>query len=216
MASIKEIDLIRMSKGFKPDVRYFIRDSFGCEEFVQQVSYPINQDLIREKDVIINHGKDVYNHFIEIHQIEPPKIVSKFYSEYDPLLIIYEASFYTQFTVQRVRRTYQKLFDSPRILKQFWSRISEAYKNLKDKTSFSSDDISANNILVKPDFSDFKIIDVLSLRKNYTSTLNPHTFFFTNKYPKHMKDETLATCLGGANNMGKINGMLQDLESTHI
>lgn len=212
MASSKEIDLIKMTRGFKPDVKYFIRDSFGCEEFVQQVTYPINKSIIEHKRRLIEYGKSPKNHFVELHQIEPPLVISKFYEDYDPLVIIYESDFYLKPTFQRIKENYSKLFSNNHKVHDFFERIKDAYRDLKDQTGFASDDYSANNILVKPDLSDFKIIDVLSFHHNSFASLDPVRFFLTNKYPQHEKDSVLMEFLGGYEGIGRILEAIKGLE----
>jgi hypothetical protein len=87
-------------------------------------------------------------------------VLTKFYSDWLPLVILDVCNFYPENTFMKHREKYHKHLRDPKFTEDLYNRILDEYQKFHDATGLYFSDISANNILMSPDFTDFRIIDI--------------------------------------------------------
>jgi len=92
-------------------------------------------------------------------------VLTKLYSDWVPLVILDVCDFYSDEVFQKAKKSYHEKLSDFSFAENLYNSIIEEYQSFYDETGLYFSDISANNILMSPDFEDFRIIDVESITK---------------------------------------------------
>lgn len=157
----------------------------------------------RVDDVVIDKQISIYNTsqripgIIDVYAIEPSYVITDFV-DYYPMIITGTCNFYgKEKYIEHSRAHYQK-FKMPITEKllgednlkhldidpdyinnrqQLYDRIIKTYIDFHAETNCFFSDVDPNNILVNDDFTDFKIIDILSLKCDNDIDISGHQPF---------------------------------------
>lgn len=105
------------------------------------------------------------NKIIEIYKINDDKIITKHYKDWYPFLIKSSNNWWDSSTISKRQKAYYEKFTTKKIAEEFYEEVINEYKQFYSSTRCHFSDIFPNNILVNKDYSDFRIIDVGSLKK---------------------------------------------------
>ena len=143
--------------------KYTIEEDETQKYFVNYNNFPNNLFIDRQKIIDYSQGE---NKIIEIYEINTicPKIVTKYYDDYLPMVITENCDFYPQDTFERCSNFYDNFMSDTQNIKNLYEDIVSEMRNFVETTGYCFSDISSNNIIVNEDFSDYRIIDVSSLR----------------------------------------------------
>ena len=162
MKFIKGIDKFKQSD-VNTGWKYTIEEDGKQKYFVNYNNFPNNVFTDRQK--IIDYSQSE-NKIIEIYEINenPSKIVTKYYDNYFPMVITENCNFYTQDTFEKCSNFYDNFMSDTKNIKNLYKDIVSEMRNFIQATGYYFSDISSNNIMVNTDFSDYRIIDISSLR----------------------------------------------------
>jgi hypothetical protein len=121
---------------------------------------------IKEEDVdrVIGYSS-LNNNIVEIYELTEDKCVSKFYPDLMPMVIIAANNFYEKSVFLERSESYQKFIKNFDNVNNLYNRIVDSYIDFITNTGCYFEDMSANNVMVNSDYSEFKIIDVFSIKK---------------------------------------------------
>ena len=108
-----------------------------------------------------------------------------------PLVITKNCSFYDDETISSRKEMYFDKISNPNFARGLYERIVDQYQALLDKTDYYISDMSGNNIMMNSDFSDFTLIDLISVKK-YSGpvSVDPfHVLSFRWKHGKKIKGD---------------------------
>ena len=169
---------------------------------------PINKD-IRWGSIPIDKKKQVQKYSLKnnkIIEIKNPLInvsnhsgvLTKFYSEWAPLVILDVCDFYPQSVFLRHKSTYHSKLTNPEFAQKLYDQIIDEYQKFYNETGLYFSDISANNILISPDFNDFRIIDVECIDRLYHDIEVPPYRILCGHYPPNRSNSKLPGPVGKA------------------
>jgi|TARA_B100000315_G_scaffold255410_1_gene298670 hypothetical protein len=165
MKFIKGIDKFNPTFGraTKRGWKYTIEEDDARKYFVNYNNFPDNLVTDRQKIIDYSQGE---NKIIEIYEINknPSKIVTKYYDNYFPMVITENCSFYPQDTFERCSNFYDNFMSDIENIKNLYTDIISEMRNFVEITGYYFSDISSNNIIVNENFTDYRIIDVSSLK----------------------------------------------------
>lgn len=138
------------------------------------------------------------NSIIEIYQLEAGHTETQLYADYCPLVFIDECSFYPESVITEHMERYVEFMTVPENAQSFYEKVADTMIEF-GKHGYVFADQSSNNILVNKDFTDFRIIDVISIKPRTTFLLiNPQAVLINEKFTTgyHRNDKMLQTHLG--------------------
>tara|TARA_R100001086_G_scaffold238242_1_gene162851 strand:+ start:258 stop:1175 length:918 start_codon:yes stop_codon:yes gene_type:complete len=149
--------------------KYFEILANGNELFFSPVNPGIRfASLSDEKKKLVQEYSLKDNKIIEISSVSVDAfgnegVLTKFYSDWVPLVILDVCNFYQKDIFQKHQTLYHNKISNAKFAETLYNQILDEYQNFYDATGVYFSDISANNILISPDFSDFRIIDIESI-----------------------------------------------------
>tara|TARA_E500000331_G_C17205040_1_gene691031 strand:+ start:297 stop:1205 length:909 start_codon:yes stop_codon:yes gene_type:complete len=87
-------------------------------------------------------------------------VLTKFYPDWVPLVVLDVCDFYANEVFQKHKAEYHSKLSNYEFIKNLYNQIIDEYQKFYDATGLYFSDISANNVLMSPNFSDFRIIDI--------------------------------------------------------
>jgi len=139
------------------DSRFFIIDSIT--DFITLTPQKIKE--------VIDYSQQENSNIVEIYHLTANRCVSKFYSELTPMVIIEKNSFYSPMVFLEKSKNYTNFISDYDKVSNLYNKIVDSYVDFSINTGCYFDDMSGNNIMVNSDFSEFRIIDVFSIKKAY-------------------------------------------------
>jgi len=103
------------------------------------------------------------NKIIEIIDYDTEWVYTKYYNDYYPLVVLDSCDFYSKEEMQHIAAKYKDFISGD--LTGFYNKVVKEFAKFTEHTGMFFSDISANNILVNHDVTDFRIIDVACIRK---------------------------------------------------
>lgn len=134
---------------------------------------------VSEIDRLIKHSL-LENKLIEIHEYSD-RLITKFYRNWYPLVIIKECNFCPTNEFERRSRLYFESVTDLRWAQDWYNNIVDEYQKIGQQ-GFSFYDVSSNNILVNEDFTDFRLIDVASIGKYRLWKYDPIRILMNGKF----------------------------------
>jgi len=141
---------------------------------------------------ILNYSQQDNNNLVKIFKLTNEIAITEYHEEYTPLLIKSANNFYSPEYKATLNSKVLKHFEKKKTAQDFYHKVIRQYEELSNKLGITLEDVCPNNILMSPNFEDFKIIDVSSLRKSE----------FVNKYSL-----TQIIYGDGANDIGTIDSI---------
>jgi len=147
--------------------KYFEILARGDELFFSPTNQGVRWEALNEdkKREVQKYTTSKQNKIIEI--ISPSTsirdhqgVVTKFYADWAPLVILDVCNFYPKDVFSKHQAQYHNKISDHNFAKKLYDDILDEYQKFYDATGLYFSDISANNILISPDFSDFRIIDI--------------------------------------------------------
>jgi len=137
----------------------------------------ISNTLFQNKEKIIKYSNE-NNKIVEILDITKHFIKTKYYLDWYPLVITNECKmFYDDRVVAERSKRYNEFLSNINKVKEMYDKISSEYNLFEELTELTFGDMTANNILVNSDITDFRIIDINSIERSENvgilGTLNP-------------------------------------------
>ena len=125
-------------------------------------------------------------------------VLTKLYDNWVPLVILDVCDFYPENTFQRAKKMYHEKLSDPMFAEKLYNSIMDEYQKFYDATGLYFSDISANNILMSPDFEDFRIIDVESINYMKSDIEVPPHRVLCGHYPPNRSNSKLPGPVGQA------------------
>lgn len=157
-----------------------------------------NQLRPEDRKAICEYSQLADNRVIEIYNLDAGHIETKYYADYYPLVFIDECSFYPEEVIKERMEKYVEFMTVPENAQSFYDMLSETLLDF-GSLGYVFIDRSSNNILVNEDFTDLRVIDVVSIgRRNTFMFINPEAVLINEKFTTgyHRGDKTLQTHLG--------------------
>ena len=108
-------------------------------------------------------------------------IVTEYLQDYQPIIIRGSCDFYKEMRVKE----YNNFFQSKTNCKNYYKRIVKEHIGLIESTGWHFNDRSGTNVMVDKNYTDFKIIDVMSLQPvTESQTFTVTEFFYPSKRKK--------------------------------
>lgn len=171
---------------------------FIIRRLPQDNDWRFNQLSIEDKKAICEYSQRDDNKIIEIYNLNPGHIETKYYAEYYPLVFIDECSFYSDDVIKERMEKYTEFMTVPENAQTFYDMLAETLLDF-GSLGYIFNDRSSNNILVNEDFTDLRVIDVVSIAPRTTFMLiTPEAVLINEKFTTgyHKNDKTLQTHLG--------------------
>ena len=115
-------------------------------------------------DKIVNYSL-LGNNIVEIFDLKRDVCVTKFYHDLTPMIIIDHNDFYGDEVFFDKSEFHHKFINDLEKVTSLYERVADEYIEFIKHTGCYFYDVAGNNILVNSDYSEFKIIDVFSVRK---------------------------------------------------
>jgi hypothetical protein len=152
---------IKSSYEISDNLRYFIINS--------------KQDYItvsdEKKRQIIQYSQKEESNIVKIHELTANRCVSEFYKHLTPMVIIEKNSFYDSQLFSKKSKEYADFICDLDKVTELYNKIVDSYILFIKKTGCYFNDMSGNNIMISSDFSEFKIIDVFSIKEAHEGML---------------------------------------------
>ena len=151
-----------------------------------------------DRQTICEYSQREDNKVVEIYELEVGHIETKYYADYCPLVFIDECSFYPEEVIREHMEKYVEFMTVPANAQALYDLLSETMVEFAG-IGYVFADRSSNNILVNDDFTDVRIIDVVSIApKNTFMFISPEAVLINEKYTTgyHKNDKMLQTHLG--------------------
>ncbi len=172
--SPKNIVLINSTHVDKPKRIYEVWE--GCiigEEtldlFVIRKHTPwVDEKIINDKQLIRNildYTQTSINNIVRTFKISNDIAITEYHPNWSPLIIKSANNFYPSDYATDLQNRFYKYFSDKKYVNSFCTQILNSLFRMSDELGISFEDIVPNNILVNEDFTEFKIIDISSLRK---------------------------------------------------
>ncbi len=125
-------------------------------------------------------------------------VLTKFYSGWLPLVVLDVCDFYPQDVFKNHQARYHSRMSNSSFAENLYNQILDEYQKFYNATGLYFSDISANNILISPDFTDFRIIDVESIDiLNNDFEVEPHRLL-CGHFPENRSNSKLPGPVGRA------------------
>jgi GT2 family glycosyltransferase len=128
----------------------------------------IDENILSDNSLVsklLDYTQTEKNKIVKTFKISSDIIVTEYHSDYYPLIIKSANNFYERDYAFELRDKFHEHFSNRETAVQFYNDVISKHIKISDELGISFEDVSPNNILIKNDFSDFKIIDIGSLRK---------------------------------------------------
>lgn len=133
----------------------------------------IDNKVLSNPKPVMDYTQDD-NKIIETYKISKEMIVTKFYDWY-PSVIKSANNFYSKDTFLDRGKKHLDFFSSKINSDRFYRSVIDEYKKLNTELGLYSDDIAPNNFIVNDDYTDFRIIDVVSFKEGEFKIDFPYT-----------------------------------------
>jgi len=108
-------------------------------------------------------------------------IVTEYLTDYQPVIIRSSCDFYPDLRV----REYNQFFKNNTNCKRYYNRVAQAHIDFMRATGWMFADRTGTNIMVDKNYTDFKIIDVMSIMPvTKSQTIHVNEFFLPSKWKK--------------------------------
>ena len=127
----------------------------------------IDENILQDnqlKQKLLDYTQDLDNNIVEVYYIDDEMIITKFYPNLYPSIIKSSTNWYTEDIFKKRSDIHFNCFRDKEYAKNFHNKIVDEYKRFNNETGFFFSDIGPNNTLVDDDYSDFKIVDIASIR----------------------------------------------------
>ena len=151
-----------------------------------------------DRQAICEYSQRQDNKMVEVYELEAGHIETKYYPDFYPLVFIDECSFYPEDFIKERMEKYVEFMTVPENAQTLYDLLSETMVEFAG-LGYIFADRSSNNILVNDDFTDVRIIDVVSIApKNTFMFISPEAVLINEKYTTgyHKGDKMLQTHLG--------------------
>ena len=149
---------------------------------------------------------------VEIYTMEVGHIETKYYADYYPLVFIDECSFYPEEFIKERMEKYVEFMSVVENVQALYDMVADAMMDFAG-LGYIFADRSSNNILVNDDFTDVRIIDVVSIApKTMFLFIVPEDVLINGKFTAgcHLSDKTLRTHLEKHfDRLSKLVGMVE-------
>ncbi len=153
----------------------------------------VDPSIINDNNLInkfLNYTQQKENKIVQTYKITSDIVITEYHPNWSPLIIKSANNFYSFEYIKNLQDRFYKYFSDKKYVNNFCGKILNSLFKLSKELGMSFEDVAPNNILVNEDFSDYKIIDISSLRNKK----------FINKYSL-----TQIIHGDGANDLGFIN-----------
>lgn len=151
-----------------------------------------------DRQTICEYSQREDNKVVEIYELEVGHIETKYYADYCPLVFIDECSFYPEEVIREHMEKYVEFMSVEENVQALYDLVADAMIGFAG-LGYVFADRSSNNILVNDDFTEVRIIDVVSIaRKTTFLFIVPADVLINGKFTAgcHLSDKTLRTHLG--------------------
>ena len=153
----------------------------------------VDNDIINDKSLIkkiLDYTQTPKNNIVKTFKINSEIAITEYHKDWYPLIIKSANNFYSKEYGDSLKTKFYNYFSDKTRADVFYKKVIDKHKKISDDLGVSFEDVAPNNIIVNNNFSNFKIIDISSLRKEK----------FNNKYSL-----TQIIYGDGANDLGFIN-----------
>ena len=124
---------------------------------------------------ILEYTQTPENKIVKTFKISNEVAITEYNKDWSPLIIKSANNFYPkEYAIDLQKRFYTK-FKKRSNAVTFYNNVISKHKKIYDDLGVSFSDVAPNNIIVNKDFSDFKIIDISSLKKEKFVNKSPLT-----------------------------------------
>tara|TARA_R100000152_G_C6740791_1_gene164584 strand:- start:185 stop:844 length:660 start_codon:yes stop_codon:yes gene_type:complete len=146
---------VKSSYEISDDMKHFVINS-------KQESITVSDE---KKNQIVEYSQEDESNIVKIYKLTADKCISEFYKDLSPMVIIEKNNFYNSQLFLKKSKEYAKFICDLERVSELYNKIVDSYIMFIKKTGCYFNDMSGNNIMVNFDFSEFKIIDVFSIKQ---------------------------------------------------
>tara|TARA_R110002020_G_scaffold89143_4_gene218312 strand:- start:2480 stop:3139 length:660 start_codon:yes stop_codon:yes gene_type:complete len=152
---------VKSSYEISDDMKHFIINS--KQEFITVSD--------KKKNQIIEYSQKDKSNIVKIYELTVNKCISEFYKDLSPMVIIEKNNFYDSQLFLKKSKEYAKFICDFERVSELYNKIVDSYIMFIKTTGCYFNDMSGNNIMVNFNFSEFKIIDVFSIKQAHKGML---------------------------------------------